>query len=51
MGTAPIAIRPKPSAFTLDEDEYTGEIPNEVKLLASQFAALPQGEIAKIFAK
>lgn len=50
MGAAAIAVRPKTSAPTLDEDEYTGEIPNEVKLLASQFAGLPQGEIAKIFA-
>lgn len=36
--------------YLFDEDDYTGEIPNEVKLLASQFAGLPEGEIAKIFA-
>lgn len=29
--------------------DYTGEIPNEVKVLASHFVGLPQGEIAKIF--
>lgn len=50
MGAAAIAVRPKTSAPTLDEDEYTGEIPDEVKLLASQFAGPPQGEIAKILA-
>lgn len=31
------------------EDDFAGEIPREVQALATQFAGLPQGEIAKIF--
>lgn len=48
--TTTIAHRTKPANATdVEEDDYTGEIPNEVKALASQFAGLPQGRIAKIF--
>lgn len=45
--TTTIAHRATPSG--IEEDEYTGEIPTEVQALASQFASLFQGEIAKIF--
>lgn len=31
------------------EDEYTGEIPEGVQALATQFAGLPQAEIVKGF--
>lgn len=50
MGASIIPVRAQPTATTLDEDDYTGEILNKVKLLASQFAGLLQGKIAKIFA-
>lgn len=51
MGASAITVRTRPASTTsFDKDKYTGEIPNKVKLLASQFAGLPQGEIAKIFA-
>lgn len=50
MHVSPIAHRPKDVAAGMEEDEYTGEIPNEDKALSSQSAGLPQGEIAKVFA-
>lgn len=50
MHVSPIAHRPKDIAAGMEEDEYTGEIPNEVKAISNQFAGLPQGEIAKVFA-
>lgn len=34
---------------TMEEDKYTGEIPLEVKALATQFAGFPQGKIAKVY--
>ena len=46
--TSIISVRARPAA-AIEEDEYAGEIPIEVKALATQFAGLPQGEIAKIF--
>ena len=40
----------KLSVLTVNKDKYTGEIPNKLKLLVSQFAEFPQRKIAKIFA-
>lgn len=42
-------IIPLKARAPIEEDDYTGEIPIEVKALATHFARLPQGEIAKIF--
>lgn len=42
--TSPISVRPRTTA-AIEEDDYTGEIPSEVKALATLFAGLPQGEI------
>lgn len=42
-----ISHRPKEPTPGREEDEYTGEIS---KAISSQFAALPPGEIAKVFA-
>lgn len=50
MDATSVVHRPRLPAGGLEEDEYTGEIPKEVKALTSQFAGLPEGEIAKIFA-
>lgn len=46
--TSTISVRPR-TAAAIEEDDYTGKIPSEVKALATQFAGLPQGEIAKVF--
>lgn len=46
-----IKIRLTATSTTVNEDNYTGEIFNKVKLLASQFANLSQGKITKIFTK
>lgn len=40
--------RPR-QATTMEEDKYTSEILIKIKALATQFAGLPQGEIAKVF--
>lgn len=50
MGATSVVHQPRLLAGGLEEDKYTGEIPKEVKTLASQFAGLLEGEIAKIFA-
>lgn len=46
--TSTLAARVRP-AITVEEDEFISEIPTEVKTLATQFARLSQGVIAKIF--
>ena len=48
MGT--IRINPIAVFNALDEGDYTDEILNNIKLLASQFTSLSQSKIAKIFA-
>lgn len=50
MSTSAVVHRPKPISERREDEDYTGEIPQEVKAFASQFAGLLQAEIAKIFA-
>lgn len=50
MSTSAVVHIPKPISDGREDEDYTGEIPQEVKALASQFAGLPQAEIAKTFA-
>lgn len=46
--TSLVPLRTRTTA-AIEEDDYTGEISSKVKALATQFAGLPQGEIAKVF--
>lgn len=51
MDANAIMVRTRPVLTTFfDKNKFTDGILNEVKLLASQFIGLSQGEIAKIFA-
>lgn len=49
--SATLTIRPKPaSAPSLNKDKYKSEITNKVKLVAFQFASIPQRKITKRYA-
>lgn len=45
----PALIPSAPAQAIREDDDFTGEIPPEVKVFSSRFAGLPQGIIARIF--